>query len=138
MEYKDDNFIIKYFNYTNGGTYIFVKSKSGRPFTYFVIKYNDGMANRCKYYIRICVFLGSTPYIIKDTSLINEEDFNAMCGESRFDIAKYIYDTYLYRHGLAIKAEYKMIDDEQLYNSEEPFNKMVSWCNPHYYKKKCI
>ena len=118
MVYSDDNFIIKYGIL---GDNILVQLKSGGLFKYCVTRDKDETTNIYRYYIRICILLESTSLIsVMDNSLINEEDFNAMSGES-----------YLYRHGLAMKAEYNMIDEEQLYNSEDPLNKVIAWCTTH-------
>ena len=137
MEYRDDNFIIEYYNdwIRGDSTIIKIKPRTECLFEYFVTRTNFTDCPRYYIEIRVLVEIGRCFYnSIFDTSLINKEDFDAMYGESRFDIAKCIHDTYLYRHELAMKAEYKMIDKEQLYDSEDPLNKMIIWCNPHYGK----
>ena len=62
------------------------------------------------------IYIEDEKYSVLDTNTDNIHDD---------DIARHIYDMYMYRHEIAMKTEYKMIDDETLYDMNDKYNNMV-------------
>jgi len=81
-----------------------------------------------RYVISLIVLAGTNNYTVYDDGLINDDIFNR-CQENidfLLNITSDIYDIYLHRHNVAIDTEYDVISDEQLYDPENRFNKVMA------------
>lgn len=97
--------------------------KNGPFLSLTILKKSSG--NGCVIFLQ--VLAGTNTYTFHDDGLINEDIFNR-CQENvdfLLNTTSDIYDIYLHRHNVAIDTEYDVISDEQLYDPENRFNKVM-------------
>lgn len=97
------------------------------PFTRIIIWKRKGRVESCVYLTAKTPCNHIYTIGIRDIGIIDDDDFNTCVNntESLYSIIGCVYDTYMSRHKSAMSAKYTTIDNERLYDIEDPFNMIL-------------